>query len=174
MLKKHPLAAISVAYKRAVVRACAEWLREIEGRLAQPCGARWDQQLAGCDDLATVARLVLSLQPEEGVQLTLMTKEPGPGGFRMRSLPLNLNFPDAFSVTYPDAYERLLMEVLRGNPALFMRRDEIEAAWQWIDRIIDSWASRGVRTHEYMAGSWGPTDSFVLLDRDGRRWAQPA
>ena len=118
-------------------------------------------------------RLVLSLQPEEGVQLTLMTKEPGPGGFRMRSLPLNLNFPDAFSVTYPDAYERLLMEVLRGNPALFMRRDEIEAAWQWIDRIIDSWASRGVRTHEYMAGSWGPTDSFVLLDRDGRRWAQP-
>lgn len=118
-------------------------------------------------------RLVLSLQPEEGVTLTLMTKEPGPGGFRMRSLPLNLNFPDAFSVTYPDAYERLLMEVLRGNPALFMRRDEIEAAWQWIDRIIDSWAARGVRTHEYMAGSWGPTDSFVLLDRDGRRWAQP-
>ena len=86
------------------------------------------------------------------------------------SLPLNLNFPDAFSVTYPDAYERLLMEVLRGNPALFMRRDEIETAWSWIDRIIDSWHTRGVRTHEYMAGSWGPTDAFVLLDRDGRRW----
>ncbi|MES1941407.1 glucose-6-phosphate 1-dehydrogenase [Salinisphaera sp. T5B8] len=121
----------------------------------------------------TPNRLVLSLQPEEGVQLTLMTKEPGPGGFRMRSLPLNLNFPDAFAVTYPDAYERLLMEVLRGNPALFMRRDEIETAWRWIDRIIDSWHTRGVRTHEYMAGSWGPTDSFVLLDRDDRRWAQP-
>ncbi|MBS64581.1 glucose-6-phosphate dehydrogenase [Salinisphaera sp.] len=125
------------------------------------------------DQPLTPNRLVLSLQPEEGVQLTLMTKEPGPGGFRMRSLPLNLNFPDAFSVTYPDAYERLLMEVLRGNPALFMRRDEIETAWRWIDRIIDSWHSRGVRTHEYMAGSWGPTDSFVLLDRDDRRWAQP-
>ena len=125
------------------------------------------------DQPLTPNRLVLSLQPEEGVQLTLMTKEPGPGGFRMRSLPLNLNFPDAFSVTYPDAYERLLMEVLRGNPALFMRRDEIESAWRWIDRIIDSWHTRGVRTHEYMAGSWGPTDSFVLLDRDDRRWAQP-
>lgn len=73
MLKKHPLAAISVAYKRAVVRACAEWLREIEGRLAQPCGARWDQQLAGCDDLATVARLVLSLQRRS----SLKTAESG-------------------------------------------------------------------------------------------------
>ena len=115
-------------------------------------------------------RLTLSLQPEEGMQLTLMTKEPGPGGFRMRSLPLNLNFPDAFSVRYPDAYERLLMEILRGNPALFMRRDEVEASWQWIDRIIDSWRATGTPLHRYMAGSWGPTESSLLVDRDQRQW----
>lgn len=115
-------------------------------------------------------RLVLRLQPEEGVEMSIMTKEPGPGGFRMRSLPLNLSFSQAFEVAYPDAYERLLMEVLRGNPALFMRRDEVEAGWKWIDRIRESWRLEQVEAQEYMAGSWGPTDAFVLLDRDGRRW----
>lgn len=115
-------------------------------------------------------RLVLRLQPEEGVEMSIMTKEPGPGGFRMRSLPLNLSFSQAFEVAYPDAYERLLMEVLRGNPALFMRRDEVEAGWQWVDRILESWRLEQVEAQEYMAGSWGPTDAFVLLDRDGRRW----
>ncbi len=115
-------------------------------------------------------QLVLSLQPEEGVQLTLMTKEPGPGGFRMRSLPMNLSFSEAFSVNYPDAYERLLMEVLRGNPALFMRRDEVESGWQWIDRILENWHLEQMAPQEYMAGTWGPTDAFVLIDRDRRRW----
>ncbi|WP_423821240.1 glucose-6-phosphate dehydrogenase [Salinisphaera sp. SPP-AMP-43] len=115
-------------------------------------------------------RLVLRLQPEEGVEMSIMTKEPGPGGFRMRSLPLNLSFSQAFEVAYPDAYERLLMEVLRGNPALFMRRDEVEAGWQWIDRILESWRLEQVEAQEYMSGSWGPTDAFVMLDRDGRRW----
>ncbi|ROO28116.1 glucose-6-phosphate dehydrogenase [Salinisphaera japonica] len=115
-------------------------------------------------------RLVLRLQPEEGVEMSIMTKEPGPGGFRMRSLPLNLSFSQAFEVAYPDAYERLLMEVLRGNPALFMRRDEVEAGWAWVDRILEAWRMEQVEAQEYMAGSWGPTDAFVLLDRDGRRW----
>jgi glucose-6-phosphate 1-dehydrogenase len=115
-------------------------------------------------------QLVLSLQPEEGVGLTLMTKEPGPGGFRMRSLPLNLSFSEAFSVNYPDAYERLLMEVLRGNPALFMRRDEVESGWQWIDRILENWHLEQMAPQEYMAGTWGPIDAFVLIDRDRRRW----
>lgn len=115
-------------------------------------------------------RLVLRLQPEEGVEMTIMTKEPGPGGFRMRSLPLNLSFSQAFEIAYPDAYERLLMEVLRGNPALFMRSDEVEASWAWVDRILESWRLEQVEAQEYMAGSWGPTDAFVMLDRDGRRW----
>ena len=71
---------------------------------------------------------------------------------------------------YPDAYERLLMEVLRGNPALFMRRDEVDAAWQWIDGIIAGWKDSNRKSRSYVAGSWGPTASSLLLDRDGRAW----
>jgi glucose-6-phosphate 1-dehydrogenase len=118
----------------------------------------------------TPNRLIVRLQPDEGVMLSLMTKEPGPGGFRLRSLPLDLSFTESFSLHYPDSYERLLMEVLRGNPALFMRRDEVEAAWRWTDGVLDSWTQTGMGLQEYMAGSWGPTDSVVLLDRDQRRW----
>ena len=118
-------------------------------------------------------RLVIRLQPNEGVQLSIVTKEPGPGGFRLRSLPLNLSFSDTYQIRYPDAYERLLMEVLRGNPTLFMHREEVERAWEWIDGIIDSWQQSGMKPQDYVAGTWGPTDSVRLLDRDGREWRNP-
>lgn len=118
-------------------------------------------------------RLTIALQPNEGVQLNLVSKEPGPGGFQLRSLPLNLSFSDAFPLRYPDAYERLLMEVLRGNPALFMHRDEVESAWKWIDGIIDSWDQAGMKVQKYVAGTWGPTDAVRLLDRDDREWREP-
>ncbi len=118
-------------------------------------------------------RLTIRLQPNEGVKLSVMTKEPGPGGFELRSLPLNLSFSEAFELRYPDAYERLLMEVLRGNPALFMRKDEVESAWSWIDQILESWQAIGMRPQQYNAGSWGPTHSALLLDRDGRAWHEP-
>ncbi len=114
--------------------------------------------------------LRIRLQPDEGVQLTVMAKEPGPGGFNLRPVGLDLSFAETFGIGYPDAYERLLMEVLRGNPALFMRRDEVEAAWHWIDGIIDGWAETEQKVESYVAGSWGPTASSVLLDRDGRGW----
>ena len=117
--------------------------------------------------------LVIRLQPNEGVQLSIVTKEPGPGGFRLRSLPLNLSFSDTYPVRYPDAYERLLMEVLRGNPALFMHREEVERAWQWIDSIIESWRDRRMKVQDYVAGTWGPTDAVRLMDRDGREWRNP-
>ncbi len=114
--------------------------------------------------------LRIRLQPDEGVQLTVMAKEPGPGGFNLRPVGLDLSFAETFGIGYPDAYERLLMEVLRGNPALFMRRDEVEAAWHWIDGIIDGWAETEQKVESYVAGSWGPTASSLLLDRDGRAW----
>ncbi|MEM7763433.1 MAG: glucose-6-phosphate dehydrogenase [Pseudomonadota bacterium] len=117
-------------------------------------------------------RLIIRLQPNEGMMLTMVTKEPGPGGFQLRSLPLNLSFSEAFQLRYPDAYERLLMEVLRGNPALFMRRDEVDEAWRWIDGIIDAWSETGMSVQPYVAGTWGPTASAVLLDRDDRAWYQ--
>jgi glucose-6-phosphate 1-dehydrogenase len=114
--------------------------------------------------------LRIRLQPDEGVQLSVMAKEPGPGGFNLRPVSLDLSFAETFGVGYPDAYERLLMEVLRGNPALFMRRDEVEAAWNWIDGIIDGWETSKQKVESYVAGSWGPTSSSLLLDRDGRAW----
>jgi len=116
--------------------------------------------------------LRIRLQPDEGVQLSVMAKEPGPGGFDLRPVSLDLSFAETFGVSYPDAYERLLMEVLRGNPALFMRRDEVEAAWQWIDGIIESWEVSKQKVESYVSGSWGPTASSMMLDRDGRAWHQ--
>ena len=115
-------------------------------------------------------RLTIRLQPDEGVKLSVMAKEPGPGGFDLRPVSLDLSFEETFGIRYPDAYERLLMEVLRGNPALFMRRDEVETAWRWIDSIIAGWEDSRQKVESYVAGSWGPTASTVLLDRDGRAW----
>jgi glucose-6-phosphate 1-dehydrogenase len=115
-------------------------------------------------------RLVLRLQPDEGVRLWLNMKEPGPGGLRVKAAPLDLTFEDAFGVRYPDAYERLLMDVVRGNLALFMRRDEVDAAWGWADALLASWQGAGGEPHPYAAGSNGPTQAALMLDRDGRSW----
>ena len=115
-------------------------------------------------------RLIIRLQPDEGVKLSLMAKEPGPGGFDLRAVALDLSFEETFGIRYPDAYERLLMEVLRGNPALFMRRDEVEAAWRWADSIIEAWDTSKQKVESYVAGSWGPSASALLLDRDARTW----
>ncbi len=115
-------------------------------------------------------RLVIRLQPEEGMMLGMMTKDPGPGGIRLRPAELDISFEKAFSVRYPDAYERLLMDTVRGNATLFMRRDEVEAAWLWIEPILDAWRASGERPRPYAAGSWGPTAAIALIERDGRTW----
>ena len=118
-------------------------------------------------------RLVLRLQPDEGVRLWLNMKEPGPGGLRVKSAPLDLSFAEEFGVRYPDAYERLLMDIVRGNLALFMRRDEVDAAWRWADELLAAWDAVGGEPYSYAAGSNGPTQSALLLDRDGRAWWDP-
>ena len=115
-------------------------------------------------------RLVLRLQPDEGMKLYLMSKDPGPGGLRFKNEPLNLSYAESLTVGYRDAYERLLMDVVRGNPTLFMRKDEVAAAWRWIDPILDGWASEGIAPRPYPAGSWGPSDATALIARDGRAW----
>lgn len=115
-------------------------------------------------------KLVIRLQPNEGILLKLMTKDPGPGGLRLRPARLDISFQKAFNIVYPEAYERLLMDVVRGNPTLFMRRDEVEAAWRWIDPIIEAWADSPDLPRPYPAGSWGPTAAIALIERDGRTW----
>jgi glucose-6-phosphate 1-dehydrogenase len=120
-------------------------------------------------------QLVIRLQPNEGMNLSVMIKEPGPGGMRLTSVPLDMSFATALgsqAAEAPDAYERLIMDVIRGNQTLFMRGDEVEAAWAWTDPIIAGWEGRGDRPHSYEPGSSGPEDALMLMHRDGRRWRE--
>jgi glucose-6-phosphate 1-dehydrogenase len=149
-------------------------------RTGKRMGARRSEIIIQFKDVAHVlvpgaaglqpTRLVIRLQPDEGVKLLLVTKEPGPGGMRLRYVPLNLSYADAFSARYPDAYERLLMAVVRGDLALFMRRDEVEAAWAWVDGILAAWAQDETPAHHYASGTDGPVQAAMMLDRDGRAW----
>lgn len=117
--------------------------------------------------------LVIRLQPNEGMNLKVMIKEPGPGGMRLVQVPLDMSFAEALGeegTDIPDAYERLIMDVIRGNQTLFMRGDEVEAAWAWADPIIQGWEGRGDKPQQYDSGSSGPDDALMLMHRDGRRW----
>jgi glucose-6-phosphate 1-dehydrogenase len=115
-------------------------------------------------------QLVIRLQPDEGVKQWLMIKDPGPGGMRLRHVPLDMSFAESFHIRNPDAYERLIMDVVRGNQTLFMRRDEVEAAWKWIDPIQGAWEDGRQEAQGYTAGTWGPSASIALIERDGRTW----
>jgi glucose-6-phosphate 1-dehydrogenase len=116
-------------------------------------------------------RLVIQLQPEESVQLRLMAKQPG-SGMHMLPVNLNLDLQSAFSQRRAEAYERLLIDVVRGRLTHFMRRDELEAAWSWADPILDGWKELGERPLSYTAGSWGPDESAALLARRGLSWIE--
>ncbi|MEM6408589.1 MAG: glucose-6-phosphate dehydrogenase [Pseudomonadota bacterium] len=119
--------------------------------------------------------LTIRLQPDEGMDMRVTIKEPGPGGMRLVDVPLDMTFADALGPNasdVPDAYERLIMDVIRGNQTLFMRGDEVEAAWKWTDPIIEGWMARGDKPMPYEAGSSGPEDALMLLHRDGRRWRE--
>ena len=124
------------------------------------------------DDQGSLApnKLIIRLQPEEGMRLEVMTKEPGPGGLHLRPTGLDISFEKTFGARYPDAYERLLMDTVRGNSTLFMRRDEVEEAWRWVEPVMDAWAARPERPRPYSAGTWGPSAAIALIERDGRTW----
>jgi glucose-6-phosphate 1-dehydrogenase len=120
-------------------------------------------------------QLVIRLQPNEGMNLKVMIKEPGPGGMRLVQVPLDMSFADALGsdgADMPDAYERLIMDVIRGNQTLFMRGDEVEAAWAWTDPIIKAWEDGKHRPEPYDPGSSGPEEALRLMHRDNRRWRE--
>jgi glucose-6-phosphate 1-dehydrogenase len=114
-------------------------------------------------------RLVIRLQPDESIKLGLMIKVPG-RGMVLKRVYLNLDLADTWEGRQPLAYERLLMDVIRGNPTLFMHRDEVEEAWRFCETILDGWERRGDRVRLYGAGTWGPAESVALLVRDDRAW----
>ena len=117
--------------------------------------------------------LVIRLQPDEGLHLNLMAKTPG-GSMRLKPVELELDFRETFKKPRMEAYERLLLDVLRGQLTLFMRSDELEAAWEWIEPVLTSWEQEESEPIPYTAGSWGPAAASALIGRDGLQWREEA
>ncbi|MGR3754112.1 glucose-6-phosphate dehydrogenase [Edwardsiella anguillarum] len=117
-------------------------------------------------------KLTIRLQPDEGVQIDILNKVPGlEHKHRLQTTKLDLSFSDTFHQEHlADAYERLLLEAMRGIQALFVRRDEVEEAWKWVDSIMTAWADDNDAPKPYQAGTWGPVSSVALITRDGRCW----
>ena len=119
--------------------------------------------------------LVIRLQPEEFIRLLVMAKQPGldRDGVRLREVPLNLSLDTEFAGTRRRiAYERLLLDLIEGDPTLFVRRDEVEAQWRWIDAIRAGWESNDIKPKSYASGSWGPSAAIALTERDGVSWTE--
>ena len=118
-------------------------------------------------------KLIIAIQPEENIRLLVMAKTPGldRDGIRLREIPLDIDMMNAFADTRRRiAYERLLLDLIEGDPTLFVRRDEVEAQWQWIDQVRAALAEAGAAPRVYDAGSWGPSAATALTERDGVQW----
>jgi len=115
-------------------------------------------------------KLVIRLQPEESISLHTLNKKPGLSS-RLRLQPVELHLTDDGQAKHShDAYERLLLDALNGDQTLFMRRDEVETAWHWIDSIIQAWEEAGMPVKEYNSGTMGPSAATALTAVDGRSW----
>ncbi len=117
--------------------------------------------------------LVIRLQPDEGLSMNLMAKTPG-DSMRLKQAELELDFREQFKAPRMEAYERLLLDVLRGQLTLFMRGDELEAAWEWVEPILDYWEQDDTSPVPYSSGTWGPAASSALIGRDGLQWREEA
>jgi glucose-6-phosphate 1-dehydrogenase len=118
-------------------------------------------------------RLIISLQPEESIQLAMMVKEPG-SGMNLHPVKLGLDLQESSDKRRAEAYERLLIDVLKGRLTHFMRRDELEAAWTWVDPILSGWRELNDKPRDYPAGSWGPAASSALMAREELSWFEEA
>ncbi len=125
------------------------------------------------DDDTTVEcnRLTLTIQPDEGIHLAFQTKVPD-AGMKLKPSIMDFHYSDSYDTgAIPDAYERLLLDAIHGDASLFIRRDEIEMAWQIMDPVIAGWAARGdASIPMYKVGSWGPVEADTFLKREGRKW----
>ena len=116
------------------------------------------------------SRLVLSIQPEEGIVLGFQAKYPGPK-MLLRPVEMRFSYNESFAIPSPDAYETLLWDVMNNDPTLFMRADQIEAAWQLLMPVLEAWAEAVPRSFpNYAAGTWGPKAADKLLAREGHTW----
>ncbi|MEX2961221.1 glucose-6-phosphate dehydrogenase [Microbulbifer sp. TYP-18] len=115
-------------------------------------------------------RLVIRLQPEESIKLVLMAKKMDSLSMELQPVELNLTLSDTYDSFRSDAYKRLMLDAAANNSALFIHREEVAAAWAWIDPIVEHWRETQNQPQLYRAGSWGPESSDVLLEQDGRHW----
>jgi glucose-6-phosphate 1-dehydrogenase len=115
--------------------------------------------------------LIIRLQPNEGLHMNLVAKTPGEG-MRLQPVELGLDFREKSKTPRMEAYERLLVDVLRGDLTLFMRSDELEAAWAWVEPILERWEHDDDKPLPYRAGTWGPAAASALIGRDGLQWRE--
>ena len=117
--------------------------------------------------------MAIRIQPEEAIQLRFQAKQPGPT-LHLRQVQMRFSYKESFHTPTPEAYETLLLDVIRADATLFMRADQVEAAWTVVQPILDDWSEHPpLDFPNYAAGSWGPEDADELLTRDGRHWLAP-
>jgi glucose-6-phosphate 1-dehydrogenase len=114
-------------------------------------------------------KLTIALQPKDSIMLTILAKNPGET-MRLKPVDLSLDLAESFKTRQLDAYERLLTDIIKGNLTLFMRSDELDAAWRWIDPIREGWQRFDDAPRQYPAGTWGPAAASSLITRDGFTW----
>jgi glucose-6-phosphate 1-dehydrogenase len=119
--------------------------------------------------LAEPNMLVLRIQPDEGMSLSFGAKLPGPE-LRIKPVEMDFDYGQAFGGTPPDAYERLLLDAMKGDATLYARGEWVELAWDLLSPVLDHWATGDAKLATYEAGSWGPSEADALIERAGRRW----
>ena len=115
--------------------------------------------------------LVIRVQPDEGVTIRFGSKVPGTA-MEIRDVNMDFAYGGTFTESSPEAYERLILDVLLGDPPLFPRHEEVDLSWQILDPVIEHWATQGP-PETYPSGSWGPPSAFAMMARDGREWRRP-
>lgn len=116
--------------------------------------------------------LVFRIQPDEGITLRFGSKVPGVSGMEVRDVTMDFQYGDSFVDTSPEAYERLILDVLLGDPPLFPQAREVDLSWRILDPVLEHWADSG-RPHSYASGGWGPESAYEMIARDGRTWRRP-
>jgi glucose-6-phosphate 1-dehydrogenase len=116
--------------------------------------------------------LVFRIQPDEGITVRFGSKVPDTSTIQVRDVTMDFQYGDSFVDTSPEAYERLILDVLLGDPPLFPRREEVELSWKILDPILSYWSIEGA-PEQYASGGWGPSDANEMIHRDGRTWRRP-
>jgi glucose-6-phosphate 1-dehydrogenase len=115
---------------------------------------------------------VFRIQPDEGITVRFGSKVPNTVSVQVRDVTMDFQYGESFVDSSPEAYERLILDVLLGDPPLFPRHEEVELGWEILDPVLDHWAAEG-KPEQYVSGGWGPHSSYEMVARDGRQWRRP-